>query len=233
MSRRGDAKSLVHDVSRKLRQSIFEGKLKPGDRLQPGVLSKEFGTSTTVVREALILLGNDRLVRSSTGQGYFIPRLDPVELRDLTKVRCHTESLALTLAIERGTLEWESELTAAHHRLTRTPRRSPNESRHSNPEWFKAHRDFHAKLIEACGIEVLTDFCDTLAAATELYRLWSGPIAASATKARDVEKEHADILEAVLARDAPRATALLVAHYTTTVDNLLASWPVAVKDVAE
>ncbi|MFP1646354.1 GntR family transcriptional regulator [Pontitalea aquivivens] len=222
MSRRGEAKTLVIDVSQRLRQRILGGVLRPGDRLQPGQLSKEFGASTTVIREALLLLGHDRLVQSSTGQGYFVSRLNQAEFRDLTKVRCHVETLALTLAIERGSLAWESELTAVHHRLVRTERKVDDQPQTSS-EWFKAHRDFHAKLIEACRISTLIDFSETLANATELYRVWFAQTAT--VLSRDVEREHSDILSAVIARDAGKACALLVGHYTTTMENLLALWP--------
>lgn len=223
MSKRGDAKSLALDVYQRIRQDIFDGHIKPGTRLQPGILGKEYSASTTVVREALILLTGDRLVVSQIGVGFSVPELDRKELHDLTLVRCHNETLALTLAIERGGVDWETEVLAAHHRLSRTPRRTPGDELYGNPDWFSAHRVFHAKLIEACGIPALTDICDKLAAATEIYRVSSGPITTSS--ARNVEKEHADILEAVLNRDAAQASALLERHYTATAKNLLAHWP--------
>ncbi|MBW6419754.1 GntR family transcriptional regulator [Celeribacter sp. PS-C1] len=223
MSKRGDAKSLALDVYQRIRQGIFDGYIKPGTRLQPSVLGKEYSASTTVVREALILLSGDRLVNSQIGVGFSVPELDRNELHDLTLVRCHNETLALTLAIERGGVEWETEVLAAHHRLSRTPRRTPGGEVHGNPDWFNAHRAFHAKLIEACGIPALTDICDKLAAATEIYRVSSGPITTSS--ARNVEKEHADILAAVLNRNATQAAALLKQHYQATAENLLAHWP--------
>lgn len=223
MSKRGDAKSLALDVYQRIRQGIFDGHITPGTRLQPSVLGKEYSASTTVVREALILLSGDRLVVSQIGLGFSVPELDRKELRDLTLLRCHNETLALRLAIERGGVDWETEVLSAHHRLSRTRRRTPDDDLHGNPDWFHAHRAFHAKLIEGCDIPALTDICDKLAAATEIYRVSSGPVTTSS--ARDVEKEHADILEAVLNRDATQATTLLKQHYQVTVDNLLAHWP--------
>ncbi|RBP86040.1 GntR family transcriptional regulator [Rhodobacter sp. 140A] len=223
MSKRGEAKSLALDVYQRIRQGIFDGQITPGTRLQPAVLSKEYNASTTVVREALILLSGDRLVSATTGQGFSVPELDRKELLDLTVLRCHNEKLALALAIERGGMDWETEVLAAHHRLSRTQRRLPGDQLHGNPEWFNAHRAFHAKLVEACGIPALIDICEKLAAATEIYRVTSGPV--TTTSARNVEQEHADILEAVLQRDAERATALLLQHYQATADKLLARWP--------
>lgn len=223
MSKRGDAKSLALDVYQRIRQDIFDGRFAPGARLQPSLLGKAYEASTTVIREALILLSGDRLVQSSIGQGFFVPMLDRQELRDLTLIRCHNEKLALALAIERGGVEWETEVLAAHHRLTRTPRRSAGDELHGNPEWFSAHRAFHSRLVEACGIPALIDICEKLASATEIYRVWSSPVTTSS--ARNVEHEHSEILAAVLRRDTDRATELLLEHYHATEEKLLANWP--------
>lgn len=223
MSKRGEAKSLALDVYQRIRQGIFDGEIRPGTRLQPAVLGREYNASTTVVREALILLSGDRLVSSTTGQGFSVPELNRQELLDLTLLRCHNEKLALALAIERGGVAWETEVLSAHHLLSRTQRRLPGDELHGNPEWFNAHRAFHAKLVEACGIPALTDICEKLAAATEIYRVSSGPV--TTTSARNVEQEHAEILDAVLDRDAARATALLVQHYEATAQKLLSHWP--------
>ncbi|GAA0616192.1 DNA-binding transcriptional regulator CsiR [Paenochrobactrum glaciei] len=192
-------------------------------RLGPALLAKEYGASTTVLREAMILLTGDRLVVSTPGSGFSIPELERSELKDLTLLRCHNESLALQLAIERGGLKWETEVISAHHIMTRIPRRTLENPEVPNPEWFNAHRTFHSKLLSGCGIPALIDICEKLSSATEIYRVYSVPMTRAAK--RDVETEHADLLEAVLAHDTPRAVALLKAHYETTEAGLLANWP--------
>ena len=47
---------------RLLRESIMSFKLLPGEPLDETVISEQFGTSRTPVREALILLKNEKLV---------------------------------------------------------------------------------------------------------------------------------------------------------------------------
>lgn len=222
MSKRGDAKSLALDVYQQIRQAIFDGRLLPGARLAPGPLSKEYDVSTTVLREALILLTGDRLVVSTPGHGFSVPGLNPSELKDLTLLRCHNESLAISLAIERGSLEWETEVISAHHRLSRIPRRVCENLQTPNPDWFNAHRAFHAKLLEGCGVPALIDICDKLAASTEIYRVASVP--RTRNPSRDVEAEHAAILDVVIRRDAEAAARLLCAHYHATEEGLLANW---------
>ena len=81
---------------------------------------------------------------------------------------------------------------------------------------MSAHQAFHAKLLEPCQIDALTDLAATLADATVLYRQWTAP--SQAAEQRDIEAEHASILEAALARDAVLAEGRLRAHYTGTVE---------------
>jgi DNA-binding GntR family transcriptional regulator len=220
MVKRGGARSLAADVYNNIRAEIFSGALRPGERLLPVVLSERFETSTTVVREALALLAGERLIQSTAGRGYFIPDLMISELVDVTLVRCHVESLALKMSIERGGVEWEMRVIASHHRLVKTPRRTPEDPDHASQEWSKHHREFHEQLISGCGVPVLVDLCRQLTSATELYRIWAGPTPKAAV--RDVEAEHAAIVEATLAGNAELATERLLTHYRTTAEAILA-----------
>lgn len=208
----------IHDL---VREDVLQGEWKPGDRLQPKTLAERYETSTTVVREALTRLAGEGFVRVERNRGFFVPQLSLSSLKDLTEVRCRTEELALELAIERGDLQWESDVTAAHHALSRTPRRGANDPEHVAESWALAHRAFHRRLIEACDVPVLLSLSNHLADATELYRRWAAP--SEAALSRDVEAEHEAIMRAALSRDAPRAAALIREHYERTVDVVLQS----------
>lgn len=196
---------------------ILTGLWKPGAKLQPSVLAERYGTSTTVVREALRHLAGEGVVTAAPNRGFFLPQLSLDELRDLTEVRCRNEGLAIEFAIARGDLAWESDLIAAHHRLAQTPRTDTD----SQAAWRDAHQEFHAMLISAAGVPTLTDFCRHLSLRTELYRRWAADSADA--RNRDVEREHREILEATLARDTERAARLLAEHYRRSVDVVLRS----------
>lgn len=204
-----------------IRRTILEGHWAPGERLQPTLLAEKFGTSTTVIRESLTRLAGEHLVVIKTNRGFFVPDLDLQELADITELRCVTENLAATLAVQRGDVDWESELIAAHHKLSRTPRRLPEEPGTLNPQWSAAHREFHQMLLAPCNCEPMTQLSSNLANFTELYRRWSAP--SQAAVKRDVEKEHQQILDAALVRDAPLLTELLRKHYEATVQVVMDS----------
>jgi len=208
-----------------VRRAILGGDWKPGEKLQPAALAVRFGTSTTVVREALTRLAGDGLVTTVRNRGFFVPKLDLRELSDITELRCVSEALAARLSLERGDLQWESELIATHHQLSRAPRRDAAAPQHITDEWTAAHQAFHAKILEAAASPAMTRLAANLAHSTELYRRWAAPSAAAAV--RDVEQEHRGILEAALARDADRLAALLRAHYEATVQVVLEAGLVA------
>lgn len=174
-----------------------------------------------MVREALTRLAGERLVQVRPNRGFFVAEYSLDELRDISELRCRVEEYGISLAIERGDLGWESELMAVHHTLERTPRRRSDDPHHVTDAWFVAHRAFHAKLLEPCGLDVLTDLATTLADTTLLYRQMAAPT--SRAKARNIEAEHKAILHAVLARDSALAAQLLRDHYTRTLDVIVAA----------
>lgn len=216
MAKRTDAETLSKHIRDALRNDILEGRWEPGAKLQLTALSEHYETSSTVVREALTRLVGDRLVQLRPNRGFFVPQLSLAELEDITEMRCVNEELAVKLAVERGSLAWESELMAAHHTLERTPRRSEENPNVHTEAWNHAHQAFHAKLVEACGISVLTELTCMLSDLTQLYGRWAG--VATRDAKRDIDQEHRDILTAALGRDAERTAALLRNHYQTTME---------------
>lgn len=204
-----------------IRADVLKGRWIPGEKLQPVTLSEHYNTSTTVIREALTRLAGEKFVVVEPNRGFFVPTLSLTELTDLTRVRCEIEGLGVRLAIERGDIAWESALIAAHHQLSKTPRRGTNDPHHVSEAWTEAHRAFHLKVIEACNVPVIIEFSRQLADSTELYRQWAAP--SEAASERDVEGEHAQILDAALRHDAALAADLLAKHYQRTVDVVLHS----------
>lgn len=204
-----------------LRELILSGEWGPGTRLQPAALARRLDTSTTVVRESLVHLIGNGLVVSQLNRGFFVRDLDLRELADLTELRIQTESLALKLAIERGDLDWESEIVAAHYQLSQTPRRNQDDPHRVDYAWQTLHKAFHIKLIKASECEPMIRIAADMFDSTELYRCWAAQFVAPDT--RDVEGEHQAIVEAITNRDAEQASQALRLHYEATVEVVLAS----------
>ncbi|MHB8397436.1 MAG: GntR family transcriptional regulator [Candidatus Limnocylindrales bacterium] len=221
MARRGPARTLTEDVYRQLRADVLAGRLSPGEPLKAAELGIRFSVSVAVVREVLTRLAEQGLARSEPNRGFIVTPLSHDDLRALVEARAINESAALRASLQRGDLEWESGVIAAHHRLARTAEYEPDDPVRITEEWAAAHTVFHASLLQACGNGTLLDICARLWSATELYRRWSLPHDAR----RDVPAEHAAITGAALARDVQTATELLVAHMHRTTDVLLGVEP--------
>ena len=207
--------SLVEDVHAQLREEILVGGLKPGERLLVQPLSQRFKVSLSVVREALTRLAEQGLAKSTPQIGFTVTALSIDDLVDLTRARVDIENLMIARAVVEGDLIWESAVVATHHALAGTPSADPV-SGVLNPSWRVKHSDFHAAVAAGCGSPVLQRIRAELYDKAELYRAW----AVRVDPGRDVVAEHRSICEAVLDRDAARATELMAAHITLTA-NLL------------
>lgn len=216
MVRRSGGESLAVDVYDQLRDDIFDRRFAPGERLKPLELGARFGVSNSVMREALGLLAAQNLVRIERNRGFHVTTLSPAVLTDLTTARKINEGAALRRSVELGGVTWESEVLAAHHRLTSQPMYLANQTR--NNDWATAHIAFHHRLIEACGNQILLEICDRLSDAAELYRAWSG---GNGEIKRDVAGEHRALLDAALAHDADAAVRQFEAHVERTAAILL------------
>ncbi|TRW95701.1 FadR family transcriptional regulator [Paracoccus sp. M683] len=98
--------TLVVRVQDSLRARIADGQFAPGDRLpSEAQLTREFGVSRTVVREAIAALRSDGLVEPRQGAGVFVleppvtPALPFADL-DLARVSSLIEMLELRAAVE-------------------------------------------------------------------------------------------------------------------------------------
>lgn len=210
--------SLTQDAYERLRADLLACRLQPGARLKINELCEALSANLSAVREALARLTSEGLVVAEPQRGFRVAPISSEELRDLTGVRAEIEGLCLERAVAAGDVGWESGLVAAFHRLSRTPEREPADPQRMNEAWSAAHAAFHEALVAACGSPWLLRLRGILYAQSERYRRLSVPLAAVA---RDLEREHRDIMEAALARDAGRAKALMAEHIELTTRVLL------------
>jgi DNA-binding GntR family transcriptional regulator len=107
---------------------------------------------------------------------------------------------------------------AAYHIMANT-KRVVGEGAVAQEAWWTAHGNYHRALVCACDSPWLMRLREQLFAQSERYRILGTQIRLS--NSRDVEREHQEITEAVLARDADRATGLMATHFELTTHILL------------
>src|SRR5258708_26378827 len=155
----------VYDL---LRSDLLNGLLQPTQKLKMVELTDRFGVSQSVIREALTRLTEQGLLIATPQRGFRVRDLSVEDIAELTETRIQVESLALRLAVERGDLQWETGILAAHHRLERTP--VSRDDGKFNEDWSIQHRDFHQALLAGCGNRRLDAVATSRWYSAELYR---------------------------------------------------------------
>jgi DNA-binding GntR family transcriptional regulator len=204
-----------------MRSDILAGRVAPGSRLRYAELCERYQTSPGVLREAMLRLSEQGLVKGEPQQGFQVVDLTIEDLKDLTEARIVVESLTLRYAIADGDVEWESMVIAAHHRLSRTPMADPEDADRLADEWVAEHASFHEALLSGCANRRMKEIASSLRDTAELYRRWSLPLGKRTE--RHVDDEHDALLAASLARDADRAVELLSEHVRRTSNILIDS----------
>lgn len=172
-----------------------------------------------MIREALPRLVGQGLAVAIPQQGVKVVSVDLDDLRQLTDAAVEVETLVLRRSLEEGTVEWESSVLAAHHRLSRLVLRDEDGS--INDDWATAHNHFHMAILDGCTNRRLTGLAASLRDAGEVYRRWADRPAAM------TEKQHVDnhrrICDLVVERDAEKAVDELRRHIELTTELILAS----------
>lgn len=206
--------SLTQQAYEHLRADLQACRLPPGARLKITELAQKLAVSPGAVREALSRLTSEGLVAAEPQRGFRAAPISVADLRDLTAVRIEIEGLCLRRAIAAGDMAWESRIVATHHVLSAIDKQAPDDAQRLNEGWVGAHAAFHTALVAACDSPWLLRLRALLYAQSERYRSLSVPLAQAP---RDVNGEHRQLMDAVLARDAPRALTLIDAHLSATM----------------
>ena len=205
----------VYDL---LRSDLLNGFLQPNQKLKMVELTERFGVSQSVIREALTRLTEQGLLVATPQRGFRVRDLSIEDIAELTETRIQVESLALRLAVERGDLQWETGILAAHHRLERTP--VTRDDGTVSEDWSGHHRDFHQALLTGCSNRRLESVATSLRDSAELYRRWYWVL--TDDHQRDLAAEHRQLKELALARDADRAIEVLTEHIDRAPSLLIA-----------
>lgn len=87
---------------RRLKQSIYDGSLRAGQKLVERDLSRRLGVSRIPLRESLIRLEAEGLVRSIPYSSTFVEDLEPADVLEIYSLRLALEPMATRLAAING-----------------------------------------------------------------------------------------------------------------------------------
>ena len=218
----GPGQTLTLEVYERLRVDIRSGNLRPGVPLRMEWLKTSYDVGATPLREALSRLAAEYLVTTEGKRGFRVAPVSLREYKELVSLRNNIERQALEIAVVNGDDDWEAEVVGALHRLSKAPSGPQVVETHSVEEREKRHRSFHVALIAACDSTWLLRIWWQMTAHLERYRRVSlrGDTTTS-EGAQRIEAEHRAITDAVLARDAAAAVALLHEHRRVMEANVM------------
>jgi len=106
-------------VADHIRQLVFDGTLRDGERVPQRELAQALGVSSIPVREALVALEREGVVRIHAGRGAFVNGLDPEVALEQFYVFGRIYGLAARRAAERCDASWLEALAELARRIER------------------------------------------------------------------------------------------------------------------
>ena len=211
----------VDQVVARLTDDIIACRLLPDAKLHIASLAEHLGVSLGAVREALAALAAEGLVVAQPQKGYRVSPISGKSLLHLVQARVDIECLCLAEAIKHGDLQWERRCLAALDALKQLRPKKSGMDEAAKEARIHAHDDFHYALVSGCPNEWLLRIQHNLYQQSERYRRLTNVI--KTPKPRDIDSEHQELLDIVLARDVDGACALLTKHLMQTAKAALDS----------
>ncbi len=206
------ALTIAETVYGRIRGDILSGALAPGMKLKLEALHERYEVSVNTLRETLSRLAADGLVEAEGQRGFNVVAVSLSDLVDITEMRRLLECQAARLSVENADLEWESRLVAAYHKLSKVEDLVEADAAAFAAPLERYNREFHAALISGCRSRWLLHFHGIMYDQSLRYRML-------AFRVKDFprdqsRREHREILNAALARDAEKLVKVLSAHIT-------------------
>ena len=205
--------SRAYDI---LREAIAEMPIYDGTdedcRLDERALAEGLGISRTPVREALLRLESEGVVRAVPRKGVYVIRKTKAEIIEVILASAALEAMAARLAAERATDEEIADLVARFPEFGGSSRlRSAGDKRPAVPlnEYSQLNLDFHQRIVELAHSELFSGLISRLQIHMRAVR--QGTIGDEDRMAHSVV-DHAHILEALEARDADAVEARVRQH---------------------
>ncbi len=200
----------VGAIYRALRHAIIEQALAPGAKLPEDAIGERFGASRTIVRNALGQLAAEGLVELRRNRGAAVATPAWEEARDTFDVRLGLERLVVSRLAGNLTSAQIQQLEAHVDEEERA--RGNNE-----PLSIRLATEFHILLAEMTGSPVLARYVSEVSSRCGLIlALYSRPHSSECAV-----NEHREVITALAAGDAARASAAMDGHLQAVVSRAL------------
>jgi DNA-binding GntR family transcriptional regulator len=197
-------------IYRALRHAIIEQALAPGAKLPEDAIGERFGASRTIVRSALGQLAAEGLVELRRNRGAAVATPAWEEARDTFDVRIGLERLVMT--------RLAGQLTPGQiHTLDAHVDQEERARGNDEPLSIRLATEFHILLAKMTGSPVLERYVSEVSSRCGLIlALYSRPHSSDCAV-----NEHRQVIAALAASDAQRASALMEEHLEAVASRAL------------
>ncbi|GAA0242874.1 GntR family transcriptional regulator [Cryptosporangium japonicum] len=203
---------LSDEVVAYLRDQIMSGELRPGVFIRLDEVAAALGVSITPVREALLTLRGEDMVELEPRRGYRVAPLSRQDIVDVFALQGHVAGQLVARAAASITTEQLDDLRAQQEGL-----RTAVAGDAGADELEEREFEFHRTLNRVADARKLSWFLHTALRYTPV-RFYSSDAGWRAS----MLAAHDEVLDALAARDAERATAQMARHFTDGAERLLA-----------
>lgn len=195
-----------------IKEAILNLKLSPGIQLHINQLTSQMNISRTPIREALLRLEKDGLVRVISRIGFFVTEITSQDLEELYEIRELLESRAIEGAVNNlsdGDMKHIDDLIQAGFLSV---------EKKDVEKFLQTEIEFHSFLIDHSQNQRLISIMESLRDLTYRWRTLS---LRSFGNLRLSHEEHKEIADAVKTRNGKKAGRLMGEHIRNAKDRIL------------
>jgi DNA-binding GntR family transcriptional regulator len=201
-----DSEPLSEQVYLVLRDAICDGVFPDHTHLVQGDLAAQLRVSRTPVRDALLRLAQENLVRGVGARGYVVEALSERDVLDIYEVRLSLEVQGALLALPN--------FSAAALRRIEEINDNIKDPLFANVDQYDLNRDFHMAVIEPCPNRLIVKI---------IRDTWEQPMSRRVFRRQLAKRDdvpgladdHQPIISAIRDRDSVALQAELVEHLVT------------------
>lgn len=203
------------EIRNAIRDAIFAGELRPGDRIIETFWAKELGVSQGPVREAIRDLEALGLVETVPFKGSRVRTLTKKDIRDNYSVRICLEAKSIRDAIEQLP---DKELSELVGQLQDVLNRMEDYAVQGDLLHFtECDASFHRAIIEATGNQVLLRLWEQC----NMRNWFSFSALQESVSLQQLQRGHQQLLEQIHSRDAEGAASTIEEHLTGLMDGFI------------
>ncbi len=214
--------TLTQQIVNFLKQRILDGELRSGERVWAAELAEEFGVSIAPVKEALLILQGEGLIKNVPRRGSVVRQFTPQDVEDLIYIRHLIEADAAANAIKQGNITPKLLASLTSHNEAIGSYRTEEGGFSDRIVPYEHDRQFHDIIVAACGKKLLAELYQRLNDQAQIIRVAIWNIGSRGDKTYE---EHRAIIEAMAAADQKAVRKAVKYH----LDSIFADFNRAVK----